>query len=35
MFLFIWGFKGRRLVINLSYHTNISFIINPLSYNIT
>jgi hypothetical protein len=27
--------KGKCLVINLSHHTNISFIIGPLSYNIT
>jgi hypothetical protein len=26
--------KGKRLVINLFYHTNISFIISPFSYNI-
>jgi len=29
------GCKGKRLVINSSYHTYISFILNPLSYNIT
>jgi hypothetical protein len=27
--------KGRHLVISSSYHTNISFIISPLSYNTT
>ncbi len=29
-----WFTKGRCLVISLFYHTNISFIINSLSYNI-
>jgi len=27
--------KGKCLVINSSYHTYISFILNPLFYNIT
>jgi hypothetical protein len=34
MSLLMCGFKGRRLVINLSYHTHISFIFIPLPYNI-
>jgi hypothetical protein len=34
-FLFMCKSKGMRLVINLSYHTNISFIIDPPFYNIT
>ncbi len=34
MSLFMCGSKGRRLVISSSYHTNISYILNPLSYNI-
>ncbi len=29
------GFKGKHLVINSSYHTYISFILDSLSYNIT
>jgi len=33
--LLMCGSRGRCLVINLSYHTKISFIINSLSYNIT
>jgi len=28
-------FRGRHLVISLSYHTNIPFVISPLFYNIT
>jgi len=31
-FIHVWS-RGKRLVISLSYHTNISFIVNPLSYN--
>ncbi len=34
-FSFMCGFKGKCLVISSSYHTNISFVIGPLSYNIT
>jgi len=34
MSLFMCGSKGMRLVISSSYHTNISYILNPLSYNI-
>jgi hypothetical protein len=33
--LFMCRSRGKRLVINSSYHTNISFIIGPFSYNIT
>jgi hypothetical protein len=34
-FLFMCGFRGRRLVINLFYHTYISCILRPLLYNTT
>jgi hypothetical protein len=34
-FLFMCESKGKCLVINLSYHNNISFIIGPFAYNIT
>jgi hypothetical protein len=33
-YLLMYKSRGRHLVINLSYHTNISFSINSLSYNI-
>jgi hypothetical protein len=32
-FAFMCGSKGGHLVISSSYHTNISFIMNSLSYN--
>jgi hypothetical protein len=32
--LLMCGFKGKCFVINFSYHSNILFIIGPLSYNI-
>jgi hypothetical protein len=34
-FLFMCRFRGGHLIINLSYHTYISFILSPLPYNIT
>jgi hypothetical protein len=34
-FLFMCKSKGKCLVISLSYHNNISFIIGPFAYNIT
>ncbi len=33
-FLLLCGSKGKRLVINSSYHTYISFILSPLPYSI-
>jgi hypothetical protein len=33
--LFMWGFRGKDIVISSSYHIFILFICNPLHYNIT
>jgi hypothetical protein len=35
VYVHVCGFKGMHLVINLSYHTCILFILDSLSYNIT